>query len=500
MNALARVEIDQALRDPNLLGAALGPSATWDTWLAILRAAFGLPLSAEERAAFDKVSGGREPPQKRVRELWAIIGRRSGKSRVAAALATYQAAFGNHSNLSAGEAGVVLVLAASKTQAAAVFNYVRAFFEASPILRELVVSETGDELRLKGNIVIAVHSNSFKTIRGRTLVAAVFDEAAFWRDDSTSLPDIETYRAVLPALATTGGMLIGISSPYGQRGLLFQKHQECFGQSNPDVLVIKGGTKTLNPTISAEVITQAHQDDPEAARAEWDGEFRGDLSSFIDREVVQGCVAPGIRERTFVRDYRYHAFCDPSGGAHDSMTLGIAHREGVRSVLDCVREVQPPFNPTDVVEEFERLLRTYKINMVTGDRYGAGWVQEAFRTAGLRYVASERTRSEIYLDALPLLMGETAVLLDNSRLVGQIAQLERRTSRQGRDSIDHMRGASDDLANAALGAITIAAASAGVSRLSKPNKQSMGQTDPLAAYRVKRGGQPGIYDPLRAFR
>ena len=50
-------------------------------------------------------------------------------------------------------------------------------------------------------------------------------------------------------------------------------------------------------------------------------------------------------------------------------------------------------------------------------------------------------------------MAETAILLDDNRLVSQISQLERRTTRSGRDSIDHMRGAYDDLANAALGAL-----------------------------------------------
>lgn len=90
---------------------------------------------------------------------------------------------------------------------------------------------------------------------------------------------------------------------------------------------------------------------------------------------------------------------------------------------------------------------------MTGDRYAGAWVSDSFRQHGVRYVASERSRSEIYLDALPLLMAGMASLLDSQRLVSQISQLERRTSRMGRDSIDHMRGASDDLANAALGAL-----------------------------------------------
>ncbi|MER9840324.1 terminase [Mesorhizobium australicum] len=452
--SLSNITIDTALRDQNLLGAALGQSTTWDTWIAILRAAYGLDLSAEERTAFNAVSGGREPPTKRVRELWCIIGRRSGKSRVAAALADFIAAFHDHSGkLAPGEVGTILVLAASRVQAQAVFNYIRAFFEASPILSQLVESVTNDEIKIAGNIGISVHTNNYRTVRGRTLIACIFDEVGFWRDESTSLPDVETYRAVLPALATTGGMLIGISSPYAQRGLLYTKHRDCFGKDDAQVLVVQAGTKVFNPTIDTEIIDQAHRDDPESAAAEWDAKFRGDLSTFVDRAVVERCVDIGFHERPYLRQYRYVAFCDPSGGAHDSMTLGVAHRENDRSLLDCLREVKPPFIPADVVGEFCRVLNTYKISSITGDRYAGAWVSDAFKKEGVRYVASERSRSEIYLDALPQLMGGTASLLDNVRLVGQISQLERRTTRTGRDNIDHMSGASDDLCNAALGAI-----------------------------------------------
>lgn len=453
--SLSPVTIDSALRDPMLLGAALGAPTTWTSWLAILRAAFGLPLDEKDAAIFASVAGGRKPPTKRVRELWAIIGRRSGKSRVAAAIADFIAAFSDHTGkLSPGEVGTILVLAASRVQAQGVFNYIRAFLESSAILNQLIESVSADEIRIVGNIAISVHTNNYRTVRGRTLLACIFDEVGFWRDESTSLPDVETYRAVLPALATTKGMLIGISSPYAQRGLLYTKHRDCFGKDDPDVLVVQAGTKVFNPTIDSDVIDQAHRDDPESAAAEWDAQFRTDLSSFVDRAVVERCVEENVRERPFDRQYTYVAFCDPSGGQHDSMTLGIAHREGGRSVLDCLREVRPPFSPEDVVAEFTRVIATYKVQSVTGDRYAGSWVSDAFRRLGVRYIASERTRSEIYIDALPSLMSGTAILLDDPRLIGQIAQLERRTTRMGKDAIDHMRGASDDLCNAALGALT----------------------------------------------
>ena len=83
------VTLPRALADRTLLGAALGDPATWSTWLVVLKAAFGLKLDDEELEVFAGVAGSRAPPRSRVRELWAVVGRRGGKSRIAAALAVY---------------------------------------------------------------------------------------------------------------------------------------------------------------------------------------------------------------------------------------------------------------------------------------------------------------------------------------------------------------------------------------------------------------------------
>jgi hypothetical protein len=52
---------------------------------------------------------------------------------------------------------------------------------------------------------------------------------------------------------------------------------------------------------------------------------------------------------------------------------------------------------------------------------------------------------------VPKLNSRTIRLVDNARLVNQIAALERRTPRGGKDSIDHSPGAHDDVANVVVG-------------------------------------------------
>lgn len=380
------VTIDGALRDPNLLGAALGDASSWSTWFVVLKAAFGLPLNAEQQQVFNSVAGNRKPPLSRVRELWAIIGRRGGKSRVAAALAVFFACFVKH-KLAAGERGMVLVLAASQEQARTVFAYALAFLKTSPVLSKEIASATRGEIVPRNGIVIAIHTNSFRTIRGRTLCACIFDEIAFWRDETSATPDTETYTAVLPSLATTGGMLIGISSPYRKVGLLHGKHKQYFGVDGDDVLVVQGSSQTFNPSLTDATIDAQRAADPTAAASEWDALFRVDLVGFfgdvtIDRAVDHNrpLELPALPHPAF-----YRAFVDAAGGAigGDSYSICIAHKEDERFVVDVVRGRPGPFDPAEVTREFSELCKEYRIESVIGDLYGHQWVQQAWLGATL---------------------------------------------------------------------------------------------------------------------
>jgi hypothetical protein len=155
---------------------------------------------------------------------------------------------------------------------------------------------------------------------------------------------------------------------------------------------------------------------------------------------------------------RYCAFVDPSGGSSDSMTLGIAHAELTgEAVLDLVEEKRAPFDPSVVTEEFAEILDAYRITQVVGDRYSGEWVREAFRQNGFAYTPSERNKSAIYLEFLVLTNSGRARIPAIPRLRQQLVGLERRTSRSGRDSVDHRPGQHDDLANAAAGALVLAA-------------------------------------------
>ena len=72
-------------------------------------------------------------------------------------------------------------------------------------------------------------------------------------------------------------MLVGICTPYRKIGLLHTKWRDHFAVDDDAVLVTQGASRAFNPTLSKRVIEAHSKADPEAAMAEWDGEFRNDL-------------------------------------------------------------------------------------------------------------------------------------------------------------------------------------------------------------------------------
>ncbi len=416
-------------------------------------------MDADELALYRAHTGRTEPPTAAFGEAALVVGRRGGKSRILALIAVYLATFKDYTaHLAPGEVATVAVLAANRHQARVIFRYASGLLRAVRPLASMVEDENTETIKLTNRVSIEIHTAGFRVVRGYSLIAVLCDEIAFWRQEETSAnPDTEILRALRPGLATLpGSMLLMASSPYAKRGELYAAFRRHYGKDGARVLVWQADTSSMNRSIDPAIIAEAYESDPEAARAEFGAEFRSDIDEFVSRSVVDMCTVPGRVELPPAYGSSYVAFVDPSGGTADSMTLAIAHAERDVGVLDAMREVRPPFSPEGVVAEFAALLRYYRISRVVGDRYAGEWPRERFREHGIEYSPSERVKSQIYRDALPLLNSNKIELLDLSRLASQFCGLERRTARGGRDSIDHGPGGHDDLCNAAAGALLLA--------------------------------------------
>jgi hypothetical protein len=292
-------DIIQAMQHPQLFGPYFhGPS--WNGWATVLKAAYALPMSDSERAFFRTIAE-RDPPKKAVRERIWIAGRGAGKDSIESLDTTFSAVtFDRQDKLRPGERAVVMCLAVDREQAQIILGYVKGYFAKIPALRKMVMREAADGLELNNGVDIIIATNSYRSIRGRSFLHVCMDEAAFFKDEFSSSPDLEVYNACKPGLRLPGSTLTIISTPYRRAGLLYNKYAKHYGRDDDDVLVIKAPSLVLNPTLDQSIIDQALADDPSANAAGMASRMEG-RSQFLHPAAADRGGDRCRRERAAVR-------------------------------------------------------------------------------------------------------------------------------------------------------------------------------------------------------
>jgi Terminase large subunit, T4likevirus-type, N-terminal len=132
--------------------------------------------------------------------------RQSGKSTVTGALASHTALYEPGS--------LILILAQAQRQAEELHRKCRVMLGAHPSVPRLLADSVEEMELSNGSRIVALPSKE-ATIRGFSGVRLlIIDEAA-------RVPD-GLYYAVRPMLATSGGRLLALSTPFGNRGWWFE--------------------------------------------------------------------------------------------------------------------------------------------------------------------------------------------------------------------------------------------------------------------------------------
>jgi hypothetical protein len=256
-------------------------------------------------------------------------------------------------------------------------------------------------------------------------------------------------------LTIPNSMLLVASSPYAQRGALWEAYRRHYAKPGK-ILVWQAPSVLMNPTIPQSEIDAALEEDPEKNKAEYLAQFRSDLETFVPLEVINACTVAGRFELAPGQVRNAFGFVDMSGGKADSHCCAIAFKNANNvAVLAALMEKQRG-DTENVVREFAALLRNYGTS-VHGDLYGRNWVTDAFRRHDIKLIDSPMNRSELYLEMLPMLRSRQIELLDIPKLRNQLQALERHTARTGKDTVAHPPGSHDDLINAAAGALVMCA-------------------------------------------
>lgn len=470
------MNIIQAIQDENIFRSFFGDLRTWKYHAVVLRALYGLPIKKPASQDFLKRITGREAseiPPEGFTTACLLTGRRSGKSRISAVIAAYEALFCEHeTRLAKGEVGIIPVISPTRYQSTVIWRYLNALFNI-PLLKNEVAArqERNAFIQLKNGLEIRVATGDWRTIRGFSVVCGLLDEACFFglTEESKVRSDTELVRALRPALITTGGKLIAISSKYARKGWMHSQWQRQHGSNKGKssqfrqtwrTLVIDAASSVMNPTLPQSEIDAAYEEDAASARSEFGNEWRDDVQDFISRDIVEDLVVKGRKELLPRSNIKYHAGCDLSGGRNDDSALVIWHREERKVIIDKLCCYAAPHSPYTVIGKMCEELKPFKLSRITGDNYSAEFSASAFRNHGVKFLRSEKPKSALYLELLPVLCSHEIELLDDQKTVDQISNLERRTRSGGKDSIDHPKGAKDDCANV----IAIAASKSGVKK------------------------------------
>jgi hypothetical protein len=422
------IDIITAIRDPNILGDEISSAQE-----VALRTLYGLPMDKGQMLLAREHVGSAWRPGTEYREAAFVCGRRSGKSdKLAANVAIFESFFRKH-DLSAGENGIVLLLAQNMRQAKVVKGYIEGKINNSPILRRHVTATRAQELELDNGITIAIHPSSFRAVRGLSVVCCIADECAFWWTESEyANPDVEVIRAVRPAMATFPfAKLLMVSSPYTMAGVLWDawRHRDA----DEDVLVWHAPTALMNPTVPRRFLEREQARDPENFRREYLAEFTEAVTGFLSAEDIQQCVVAGRTEvEPSSEKYCYRAAIDAAFKG-DRFTLCIAHYDHERRMVMIDRlagwqgSKQEPLRLSTVLPQIRRLASEYGISRIYGDQFGAAPLKEAFRRHGLIFEErpfTSQSKADIYATLRSLITDGAIELLDHEPSLRELRGLE----------------------------------------------------------------------------
>ena len=441
------VNMVEFVRHPDLLN----DTCHSDMQMVLFKSTYGLPLSPDELQIHQRGTGRNIYDATEQSEITIIAGRRSGKTgKIAAPICCFEA-FRDH-GLPPGEEAHVMLLAPTLKQARIAFRYIRNYLRNSPVLSKRIVRITKEEIILDNGVVIGCYPCTYDGVRGRTIIAVVCDELAFWSNEEDSAnPAEEVIAALLPGMATVRNpKLIKISTPFGKTGVLWREFQQ---RAELDFPVWQLSTQEMNPTISPSFLEHERKRNEEEYCREYLAQFTDSINGWITPEILDPCIIRGRQQLPFVPNARYVAALDPAS-RHDDFALAILHEsaEGKIAVDKITRWTGTKSAPLVfefVLGEVRDILSLYGLNSAIGDQFYFDVLNQYFLKLGIYYESrafSANTRATIFANMKQLLLSQKIELLDDPELIRQFRRLREQKTARGQIDVRPIGDARDDLA------------------------------------------------------
>jgi hypothetical protein len=236
-------------------------------------------------------------------------------------------------------------------------------------------------------------------------VGAALDEAAFFRDEQSTVNDVEVYKALAPRVMP-GGQLVIASTPWAESGLLYDLFQQNYGRPKGALAVHAPTTLLRNDPHVVEQVERERQRDPENSAREFDAEFMAAGSGFffdghaIDRafeayaERNSHGTCTVAADLAFTSDHSAFAAVAPDGASY--------------RLVDCFTmrpERGKPLAPSAVMKSLTAFARQYGAEAVFADCHYVEVVRETLNLAGISFTdapAGQQGKTDQYSAARSL--------------------------------------------------------------------------------------------------
>jgi hypothetical protein len=398
----------------------------------------------------DMVYGSTLLPSTARRVVVVVAGRASGKSLLLGIRGLHLALTVDLSGLARREIATVPVVAPDLRTARVTVRY--ALGAAETVLGRKVLTDVnadGFSIRRATHLVrieALAASAGGKSVRGRSMPAAIMDECAFFRDSSHIVNDAEIFAALMPRIMPGGQLLVG-STPWTESGLLYELWRDNYREPKTALVAHAPTLVMRDDADTAAMVAAERARDETNARREYDAEFLPrDASAFFDSRAIAACV--GDYPLPVPKRYgpEYYVGAD-FGFARDSSALVVLEREAdVFTVCDLL-EVIPrdaPLVPSSVVAGFAAVVRQFGAEGVIADAHYRESIREHLDTSGLVLMSAPEGatgKAESYALARSLIAQGRVRLPKHERLLQQLRDVTVRPTSGGALSIQSPRWA-----------------------------------------------------------
>lgn len=396
------------------------------------------------------------------------LGRRSGKDRIAAVIATYEATANAAAHLEQvplGEQVAIVVVAVSQKQAGRTHKYIAEFMRRSPDLAALVKRDTIDEIELTNGMLIQTLPGHAATARGMAVAVVILTEAAhFIGRDGSPLDVAEVWDALVPGtLDFPDARVLVLSTPRWSVGWFAEICAQAASGSVPAMRHWHASTAEMRagePKVEAFLASERARDPGSYAR-EYEAEFDQGIAAVFDADTVRSAIRPGDPNLPPEPGVAYLIAMDPAATG-DTFSVAVGHLEPVaasrvRVVVDRVRGWRgsraDPVRIDPTLDAIFELSRAYNGAAVITDQWAAQAITQSLAARGVT-VAERPWSNQGKVDAVgamrAALYAGALSIPRHQELVAELCALEQRPTPGGRPRIAAPGGGRDDYATAVM--------------------------------------------------